>query len=362
MLLVLLYLNAHAEDNVSIDANATQKLYIDHFTDGLDTMHSYVSHKVKVLSSNVDAELTDVAHDLDGNESTIGAKTQHQQEHNASATMSQYVGSFFKDETFLDVNNQSYLRMRIGPERNSKEGNKWKLKLNFNINLPHTQDSLNLFIGEDAEEEMDEQIGVPERDDPNIGLRYFAPDVMENFKSNFTLGVRGINPYARFYMRYSMDYENWRIYPTQELEYLSEDNMGFWGYAEETRLYCDRKMGTREMLRLLFHRSSEAQKEGQRYGTSLSYFNTLNKKRIGFNAYVSLSGDSRYYENHPEYEPKGYERTGIDMYRVGVIFRQGLYKDWLFYEIEPTLEWARKYHFDRNEIVKFNLEFWFGNS
>ena len=350
-----------SDDNTTIDnneSNISDKPYINHVTEGLDTVHEYVSHKVKVISCNVDAELSDWANELDDNNTTVGRKTRYERDYNASAGMSEYISSFFRDETFFDVNNRSYMRVRLGSEFSEKEAPTWQLNFGFNLKLPYVRDSLNLFVGEDVEDEISEGVPTPEADDPSFGLRYFFPDIIENFQSNFTMGIRGIDPYARLYFRYNVDYADWRIYPVQEVEYRSDNTYRTWGYYERTRLYFDRKIAKREMVRLMVYRSSEEEKFGQHYGTVFSYFNTLSVKNIVFNGYLALSGDSRYYKNNPGYD--GYKHSGIDSYRVGTVFKQGLYKEWLFYEIEPIMDWSRQYHFDHNAMIKLNLEFWFG--
>jgi hypothetical protein len=364
VLIIAMFMMLWGDDNITDDtneSNQTQELYIDQVTNGLDSMHEYVSHKLKVFSSNVDAELSDLACELDEDNTTIGRKTKYRCEHNASASMSEYVSDFFRDETFLDVNNRSYLRMRLGSEFSEKEAPLWQLALNFNLNLPYARDSLNLFVGEDVEDEISEKLPTPEANDPSFGLRYFIPDVVENFKSNFTVGTRGINPYARIYARYNIDYADWRIYPIQEIEYRGDNTMQQWGYYERTRFYFDRKIAKREMVRFMLYRSTEEEKFGQRYGAVAAYFNTLTSKHIGYSGYLSVGGDSRFYKNNPNYLPKGYEHSGIDTYRIGSVLKQRLYKEWLFYEIEPIMDWSRQYHFDHNAMIKFNLEFWFGD-
>ena len=134
-----------AESNSSVENNDTNetKLYIDHFLEGMDSMHGYVSHKVKVVSSNVDAQLTDWTATVDGQENNITKQRHTPADGNASVSMSEYFSSFFKDENFLNANNKSYLRVRFGPEWNQKASNQWKAQFSFNLNLPYTQDRNN---------------------------------------------------------------------------------------------------------------------------------------------------------------------------------------------------------------------------
>ncbi len=364
LLCMALIVSLCAESNSSVENNDTNetKLYIDHFLEGMDSMHGYVSHKVKVVSSNVDAQLTDWTATVDGQENNITKQRQTPADGNASVSMSEYFSSFFKDENFLNANNKSYLRVRFGPEWNQKASNQWKAQFSFNLNLPYTQDSLNLFIGEDVEDEISDKTPNPKAADPSIGVRWYIPDFLDNLKTHFSVGVRGIDPFARFYMKYTTNYYDWRIYPTQEFEYGTTDTFDTDRFFEETRLYFDRRISKLEMVRLLVRRSTDSEKEGQQYGATLSYFNTLNRHNVGFNAYMALSGDSRYFLNHPDYEPHGKEYTGIDNYRTGVVWKQGFLRDWLFYELEPLVEWDRRYEYDKNYIFRATLELWFGDS
>jgi hypothetical protein len=357
---IVVPLYANENNTTVLENNSTQKPYIDHVTEGLDMMHGYVSHKVKVVSSNIDEEIADIAHNLDGNESTVGRKTQKKRDENVSASMSEYFSGFFKDETFLNSNTKSYVRLRLGPEFYSKEKNKMALRASVSLDLPHTKDSVDIFFGEDIEDELSDKAPSPEAQKATLGIRYYIPEFLEDLKSDISVGVRGIDPFVKLYFKYTLDYASWRIYPTQEFRYSADDNLAKWGYEEKTRLYFDRRISPHEMVRILLRRSSEEERYGQRYGMTLSYFNTLNKRKTGINTYVSISGDSFYFKNHPDYIPDGHEHSGIDNYRLGFVWKKGIYKDWLFAEIEPLVEWDRKYYFDENYVLKTTLELWFG--
>ncbi len=354
LLLFSLSLIAFSDDNTTSETNTSEKMYIDRFTEGLDSMHSYVTHKVKVVSSNADEQVTDWAYALDGNDTTEGRKSKKAKENNASASMSDYFSDFFKDETFLNSNNESYLRVRLGPEFNQKDDNKWELSIAFNLSLPHTQDSLKLFIGEDVDADLNDKVPDPKAKDASLGVQYFIPEFIDGLETDFKVGITGINPFVNAQFQYPFDFHDWRLRPVQEIRYSLEDEI-----EEETRMYFDRRISSTEMLRLYLKRESETQKYGQRYSAQISYFNTLAYQE-GFNNYIAISGDSHYFKNHPDYIPDGYEHSGIDNYRVGMVWKEQFFRKWLFYEIEPIVEWDRRYYYDVNYIVKATLELWFG--
>jgi len=354
LLLFSLTFSLFAEDNVTNETNTSQKMYIDSLTEGIDSMHKYVTHKVKVVSSNADEQVTDWAYTLDGNDTTEGRKTKKAKENNASASISDYFSDFFKDETFLNANNESYLRVRLGPEFDQKDDNKWEMSFAFNINLPYTQDSLKLFIGEDVDADLNDKVPDPEAKDASLGVQYFIPEFIDGLETDFKVGITGINPFVNAQFQYPFDFYDWRLRPVQEIRYSLEDEI-----EEETRMYFDRRISSSEMVRFFLKRQSETQKYGQRYSAQISYFNTLAYQE-GFNNYIAVSGDSQYFKNHPDYIPDGYEHTGIDNYRVGMVWKEQFFRKWLFYEIEPIVEWDRRYYYDVNYIVKATLELWFG--
>jgi hypothetical protein len=346
-----------ADERVVLDtneSNTTQKLYIDQFVEGFDGMHDYVTHKVKVVSSNVDEEMTDWANAMDRNESTVGHRSKNRQERNASASMSEYFSDFFKDETYLNANNQSYLRVRLGPELDQKGEDQWKASFGFNLNLPYTQDRLKLFVDEDVDADLNDKTPDPNAGDASVGMKYFIPEFIDDLDVDFSLGITGVNPFVRGQFQYPFDFYDWRLRPVQRVRYSIEDE-----FEEETLMYFDRRISSSEMVRLFLKRETQTQKYGQRYSAQIAYFNTL-KYDVGFNSYIVLSGDSQFFKNNPDYIPDGYEHSGIDSYRVGIVWKEQFFREWLFYEVEPLIEWSRVYRYDENYIFKATLELWFG--
>jgi hypothetical protein len=356
-MLVMLSLSLYADTNTTTENNETnssEKLYIDRFADELDSIHSYVTHKVKVVSSNADEELVDWTYAIDKNDSTEGPKAKKRKEDNASVTLSKYFSDFFKDETFLNANNESYLRVRIGPTFNMRDKHKFEASFNFNLNLPHTEDSLKIFVGEDVDADLNDKTPEPDVKDPSVGIKYFLPEFVKDLQTDFSAGTSGVNLFVRAQIQYPFSFYDWYLRPLQKIQYSIEDEI-----EEETRMYFDRRVSSTEMFRILLKRESETNKEGQRYSAQVSYFNTL-EYSVGFNNYIVISGDSQYFKNNPEYVPDGHEHSGIDNYRIGMVWKQQFFRKWLFYELEPMVEWDRRFYYDENYILKATLELWFG--
>ncbi len=347
------------ENNATVieldESNASKRTYVEGWIENIDGFHTYVERKVKVVSSNADDRLTWFASSLDSNDSSKEPQELMTGiDGNSSASMSEYFSDFFKDETFLNANNRSYLRVRTGSMFNTKDSHKYILSLRFNLNLPHTQDKLKLFIGEDVESDLNDKVIDPDVREPSIGVKYFTPDFIEDFKMDFSAGTSGANPFLRTRFQYPFDFYDWRIRPIQQVKYSIEDE-----FEEETLLYFDRRLSSSDMFRLRLKRQTETYKFGERRSAQISYFNTL-KYHVGYNGYVAISGDTEYFLNHPYFIPEEDESIGIDNYRVGVVWKQQFWREWLFYELEPIVEWDRKYRYEEKYVFKAALEFWFG--
>ena len=345
---VSLYGASNDENGTENNASIFDQEYWDN---KIDTSHEYISHKVQVISSNVDKQAVDIlsdANETKESENDVNGST--------TSALSDYFSGFFKDERYLDNNNRSYLRVRLSPEYNKLDKNRWRIDFSFYLNLPHTEDSLKLFIGEDIEDQLDNKTPNPDAGDPNVGVKYFFPEFVQKLNISLTGGVSGVDPYARFVIRYPFHIDSWLFEPYQRIEYSIDDE-----WYEETILYFDKRLSSRDMFRLRLQRESETHMYGQRLSAVLSYFNTL-KYDQGINAYIAVVGDTEYFKNHPEYIPtKSCESVGIDNYCVGVVWKEQFYREWLFYEIEPIIEWDRRYRYDENYIFRATLEAWFGN-
>lgn len=318
----------------------------DSSVNGIDSLHDYLSHKIRVFSSNVDGELASWA----GKE----------HERNATQGVSDYFSSFFRDETFFNRHNRSYFRLRSGLDWRDREADRWVTQINFNLSLPYTQDAFDLMIGEEIEDDLEDKRRNPKAADPSVGVRWHLPRIIEPIETNFIVGVRGIDLFARGYMRLNMNLGGWRIYPVQSVEQGFVETMARGRLFEETRLFFDRRLSPSQMVRFVLRRSSDTDRLGQLYGASLSYYNSFGKHSAGVQLYGAVSGDTRYFANHPAYVPDGHERTGIDTCRSGVVWKEQIWRSWLYYEIEPAVEWDRVYNYGAHYLLLANLEFWFG--
>lgn len=322
----------------------------------MDAFHAGMTHTVHVFSANADRQLASWS----GDESMKEPRRGTPREGNVSEGLSDYFSQLFRDETYLYGSEASYLILRVGVETNKEEGPKFLNEVKFAISLPQTQKQLQIFIGDPRKAEdqtvVDDQGNIDNK--TAVGARYFIPEFVDNLRTDFSAGFRGIdNPFAQGRVEYPINFYDWLIRPIQYLEYSIKREV-----YEESDLYFDRRISRGELVRLLLKRSTETQKIGMQYSSTLSYFNT-SRFQTGLRTYVGLSGETQINEGRyaePHYDDVN-PRAGIYRYTAGMSWKSSFLRPWLFFEIEPRVDFDMLYNWRPNYVTRFWLEFYFGD-
>ncbi len=339
------------------DGNTTGfESYLQH----LDLFHGYVSHKVHVISSNIDRELSERIDSFDDNETEAAEKQQKKLAYTKdlngteSESMSEQFDRFFNDDTYLDANNISFMMIRLGFRYDYKGENEFINKVRFSLKLPKSGDQLNIFFG-DSDDEVNtiNNAGRPE-ETATLGLRYFAPSGIDGLKSSFSAGIRGLdNPYVRARFEYPLIYDDLFIRPIQYFRYALEEE-----FEEKTDLFFDLKSAEDQMIRWHLQRETVHDRPGMLFYAGLIHLQSFNEDDA-LQTYISLAGATKNDIDPAlvDFEPQ----NGINSYSVGALWRQRIFRKYLFFDIGPTILFAQAYHYKADPILTFNFEFYFGN-
>lgn len=334
----------------------SERGWVDSTLRYLDTFHAYTTQKVHVVSANIDRELSSYVDDENGTESNVRGTPR---EGNISESMSDYFNRLFRDETYLYSSEASFMIVRIGTERNQREGSTFLNEIKFAISLPFTENKFQIFVGDPLRDENQEVVDDEGRIDSTtaVGARYFLPEFADNLKTDLSAGFRGLsNPFTRLRIEYPYNYYDWLFRPVQYVEYSVKRE-----FYEETDLYIDRRISSQEMVRLQLQRSTETQTVGMQYATVLSYFDTL-KYNTGFRTYFGLYGETilngeRYLGSPYDIDP----HSGVYRYSLGGSWKTAFLRKWLFFEIEPRIDWDMVYAWKSNIVTRYWFEIYFGD-
>ena len=252
-------------------------------------------------------------------------------------------GTLPEDEIVATRNTHG--RLRGGIEWDERDGFGQEFTLRAQVQMPIAQQRLRAVFGRDTDEafieggsgEFDGVAFTEEEDERNwlLGLGF---EPMSGTRSRLSLGagVRLRTPPDPF-VQASYWYQD-RL--TENLLFRARQTV-FWenedGFGTSTRLVLERGLGPTRMLRWNnYLRVSEAT-DGMRWNTNLTLFNALSARRA-----IALRGGIR--------GETGAEVSPIE-YQALLIYRQRIFRDWLFLELSGGGGWIREEQSEPREFV-----------
>lgn len=335
-ILVLLSFSANADTNTSANS----------FEDYIDEKQKIFSKKVLDWSENIDKGLSRWLNKSDNNSKKCETEECIAKENE--------IDTFFKNDKFINETQKTFLNIRLGTLLESKEPTSYYYKIKAQLPLSRTKKNIKLFIDTVKENYFDTE----EDDTPGIGINYFAKE-FHGIDSRYSIGIRGLSAYTR--ARYSRDFEitKWLIRPTQQFQYSTRYDL-----SEETNIYFDRALEDFSLFRFTLHRKTQSHVDGFNYAASFSYFYTPTKTK-GLSLSQSFWGNSKYKyiiddTTLPIILSKPY--AGISNYTTTLSWRQNIWRKWFVYEIQPAISFHRKYEYEPNYMLRFYIDFYFGDS
>jgi len=260
--------------------------------------------------------------------------------------MTQWVDNFFgNDERDLEQA-ESRLRLRTIYNWDERLDNEVKFRLGGKVTLPQISKRLDLvFRGEDMDDFGDDGVEDPSED--RIGLQYqVGPKYIRKHRFDLTVGFgsSGPKPGVKYvYQDAFAEDLNFRF--TQRFTY----DLGEGGYGS-SRFALDKALRERELVRAYTRFLYGEKTDGTEWSSSLSYARGWqgDSGRVGATwLYVGADGKTEPYDF-------------VKNYKVGARFRRQAYRDWLFWEIEPSYNWRiDESYFDREGAwrIELRLEF-----
>jgi hypothetical protein len=260
--------------------------------------------------------------------------------------MTQWVDNFFgNDERDLEQA-ESRLRLRTIYNWDVRLDNEIKFRLGGKVSLPQISKRLDLvFRGEDMDDFSDDGVEDPSEDRVGLQLQVGPRDIKKyRFDLTVGFGSSGPKPGAKFvYQDAFAEDLNFRF--TQRFIY----DIGEGGYGS-SRFVLDKALRDRELVRAYTRFVYGEKTEGTEWFSSLSYARGWGgiSGRVGATwLYVGADGQTEPYDF-------------VKNYKVGVRFRRQAYRDFLFWEVEPSYNWRVDEPYSKREgawRIELRLEF-----
>ncbi|HMP77787.1 MAG TPA: hypothetical protein PKE12_15940 [Kiritimatiellia bacterium] len=237
----------------------------------------------------------------------------------------------------------------ITPEVTFSEDPKVKADVDFSarVRLRRLSDRLEFYADrfDDEEDVLDGILGrVSQRqressNEGGAGLRYRLPDYFSLRSSVSASMAFRPEPVPRIRLRSRIrgQFGVWRVELGETLFWESDD-----GFGEKTQLDIGRPLGSNTLIRASSAAVWSETSRGVNLGQSLTWSHRLSQRRT-----VSLRAGAL---GHTEPE------TMVDLYTARAIWRQRIYRDWLFLEFEPGVDFPEERDFKATPLVSLRVD------
>ncbi len=249
--------------------------------------------------------------------------------HNYVTTQAQaltvWMDNFFGDPDYNLEQAESQLRLEMSNDWDQEDGYNGKLRLRGKVQLPRVSRRLNLIFNQEEGDKFNEVRSDRQLDD-QVGLLY---NVLEKQRSrlDLTLGLGWLKlrPGVRYrYQGPLGSSNNYRF--TQRVQYENSD-----GFYSTSQLYLDHLGGQNTLWRWDNRLVYGEETDGVEWRTGLSlnqrYRATHKRHQLVIRYFGTINGVT-----DPDY---------VKNYRLGMLFRRQAYRDYLFFELEPSYNFRK---------------------
>ena len=246
--------------------------------------------------------------------------------------MVEWMDDFFGDPTYDLEKAESYLRLEFDNDWEQGQGSDFGVRLRGKVQLPKISQRVDLLFSEEDGDSADRE----EREDiDNVSLQV---NVREGDRSRFdaTMGFSSGNlkPGVRYRSEGDLDFGRSYRY-VQRLQYEDDEKFFTIGQADLFQAFNDR-----DVMRWTNRIKWGENTEGAEWRTRLSLFQRFKqdtKRPLAMNHFVSVRGETR---------PTSF----IKNYRLGTVWRRQVYRDFLFVEMEPAMNYRRRDYEEKREL------------
>ena len=262
---------------------------------------------------------------LDPNEPPINwVDESHAVVTNRAQALTEWMDAFFGDPNYNLEQAESFLRLELSGEWDEEDGTDAKIRLRGKVQLPRISRRLNLvFAGEDGDDLTDEE----RNQEDQVGLQY---QVRTGGRSRFDATIGWASGSLRPGVRYRNegpinDLTTYRY--IQRLQYEDGENFFTTGQVD-----LNHKLDELNILRWSNRAKWGEHTDGVEWRTRLTLRQARDihaRRPIALAYYGAINGVTR---------PDSFVKN----YRLGVIWRRQVYRDFLFLEVEPTFNYRRR--------------------
>jgi hypothetical protein len=259
--------------------------------------------------------------------------TSHSYATNKAQALTLWMDRFFGDPEYNIEQAESWLRLESELDWDQEDGSDMNLRLRGKVQLPRISKRLDLIFSDEDNEQLDREDRELE---DRVGLQL---NMRQSARSRFdlTLGFNGSGPRPGVRYRASNAFSeksNYRF--TQRFQYESDE-----GFYSLSQLDLNRALDSNSLLRWSNRALYGEDSLGVEWRSRLNLRHRLlehTKRPLVLSYYAVVNGVTR---------PEQWVRN----YRLGILLRRQIYRDFLFFEIEPSINYRRRQYEDDRDFA-----------
>jgi hypothetical protein len=242
---------------------------------------------------------------------------------NRAQALTEWMDAFFGDPNYNLEQAESFLRLQLINEWDEVEGNGFKVGVRGKVQLPKVSHRLNLLFSGDDGDDLTEE----ERDQENRVDLQFKVRTGRRSRFDATIGWSsgGLRPGVRYRNEGPVDDLTTYRY-IQQLQYADGEKFFATG-----RLDINHKLEMLNILRWSNRFKWGERSDGVEWRTRLTLRQAIDpaaRRPVALAYYIASNGVTR---------PDSFVKN----YRLGVLWRRQVYRDFLFFEMEPSFNYRR---------------------
>jgi hypothetical protein len=261
----------------------------------------------------------------------------------------QWFDSFFIANDSEQQNPQTTAKIRFAWLPKSRDWSEIKPRFRVRVKLPHFQDRASVVLSDETDDELNnlplESVNTKSNTDEDkfsLALNY-TQDKRSDRLMNYRLGISGGDIFVRAKHKRRLNINTKQSFLVEpSLYYFLDDGIG-----AKLLLEYDYQLSNKTQFRINYSIRGSAEFSGIRWKHGFYKLHHINETTASV---VSLQAEG---------ERNGARGFVIDKYTLGYRYRFNALRDWLFFEIEPFVEFPEQENYKNTPGIALRIEGFF---
>ena len=261
----------------------------------------------------------------------------------------QWFDSFFIATGTEQQNPKTTAKISLAWLPKSRDWSEVKARFRLRVKLPHFQNKASVVLSDDSDEELTNlplestNTNSNTKDEKfSLALNY-TQDKRKNRLMNYRLGISGGDIFVRAKHKRNFNINSEQSFLVEPSVYYFLDD----GLGAKLLLEYDYQLSKKSLFRMNYSIRGSAAFSGIRWKHGLYKLNQINENTASV---MSLQVEG---------ERNGARGFVIDNYTVGYRYRFNALRDWLFFEVEPFLEFPEQENYRTTPGIALRIEGFF---